>query len=84
MQARKIVELVKTWERLKSGLFGKVVRRRTKYKCELKLQTGVKNFQPGPSVKFEEESGRGWETKSGSISKISGGGLDSRLECEKI
>ena len=84
VQARKTIELVKTWKRLKSGLFGKVVRRRTKYKCELKLQTGVKTFQPGPSAIFGAESGRGWVTKSGSNSEISGGGLDSRLESVKI
>ena len=53
-QARKIARIVKTREKLKSGLFGTVRRRRTEYKCELKLKPSVTESQPGPSVSYQK------------------------------
>ena len=72
--ARKVAEIVKTWEKLKCGLHGWVVRRRTKYQCETRALAGEITTLPEPSAMCTEktEIGRGWVTILGRSSTIGG------------
>ena len=72
-QARKIARIVKTREKLKSGLFGTVRRRRTEYQCELKLKPSVAESQPGPSVSCQ---------KVGEVERFLEGGITCLGESE--
>ena len=54
VQAKKTVEFWRSWEKLKSGLFGNVRRRRTVYRCEIGLKTGGKSQMTGPSASSEK------------------------------
>ena len=54
MQARKTVRIVKTWTKLKTGLFGNVYSRKTIFDCVTKLKPSVAILQPGPSVSIEK------------------------------
>ena len=67
MTARMSDKLIKTWEKLKSGLNGWTVRHRTVYRCEDTSISTVRTIQPGPSVVFRADySGRGLVSKLGS------------------
>ena len=57
-QARKSWRIVKTWEKLKSGLFGSVTRRRVEYSCEIEFLTSVTE-NTGPSVILSTNNGVG-------------------------
>ena len=69
VQAKKFAKLVKTREKLKTGLYGLVTRKKTGYKCELKLKPGKENSQPGPSVGYKQgvEVGRFLKRESSDI-----------------
>ena len=77
--ARKFARIFKTWERLKSGLCGWKVRRKTEYSCETKASESSMNiFQPGPSVILSDlnTKGRGLVRKRGSNLGIIGEAVD--------
>ena len=77
LQSRKSAKLSKTWEKLKSGLWGWKVRIRVEYSCKYKLQPDISLNLPGPSASLETAAvnGRGWERGESSVQGTSGGRL---------
>ena len=82
LQGRKSAKLLKTWEKLKSGLYGWKVRSKVEYCCKLELKPDAISVRPGPSAIFpsKAESGRGSVTGGITISGISGARKPSQPE----
>ena len=81
VHARKKVQTWKSWERLKSGLYGNVRRSRTTYKCEIQLKSGEMTLLAGPSASSQQGGEVGRVISGRKILGITGGekvGLESQ------